>query len=103
MLSGDLLEARKILKKGLGVAVEANVIPIAIDILLGLAQCHARDNQPQLALELCYRILRHPATTLDTQDLAQSVCRSVEARLSAQQIAAAHQRAQLGTHEPGLG
>jgi predicted ATPase/transcriptional regulator with XRE-family HTH domain len=102
LLAGDLTEARRIYLEALHISIEAKVIPIALEVLVRLAQLHARVDKAEQALELAYQVLNHPAATQDARDLAFALCQDMEAHLSPQQIESAQRRARLDDLEQGL-
>jgi hypothetical protein len=79
------------------VAREAQIAPVVLDALLGVAAHRMREGDAESALELVLHVLRDPAGTQDTHDRAGHLRAEVEAQLPAQQIEAISARAQCQT------
>jgi len=93
LLAGNAVDAGKVYRDALRVSLEAKSIPIALDVLVGLAHVRARSGNSELALELCRHILNHPASTHEAKDRAHQLSKELEARQAPQQIEAARARA----------
>jgi predicted ATPase/DNA-binding XRE family transcriptional regulator len=99
LLMGNLPEAREIYMEALHLSIEAKAIPVALDVLVGLAQLYARTDESEQALELSYHVWNHPASTQEARDRAHQLLEELEAHLTPLQIEAAQARAQAGRFE----
>jgi predicted ATPase/transcriptional regulator with XRE-family HTH domain len=97
LLSGDRPEARTAFVEALAVAREAQVAPVMLDALLGLAALCAEEGALEEALELVFHILEHPASTQEARGRAEQLRAVLEQRLSAHQVEIIRSRAQETT------
>jgi len=79
----------------LRLARQGGYVPFAIDALAGLARMLADDADDERALELVVHILQHPAATHAAMIRTEQLRAEVEARLTPQQLEAAHTRARM--------
>ena len=93
MRAGDLPEARRIYQEAFQVSLEANAIPIALDVLVGISELHAQGVQPENALLLCYFVLDHPAGEEETERRADQLRAALESKLNPIQNAAVRTKA----------
>ncbi len=90
---GNDLEAERVWRESLHIAVEIRGLPVALEALVGLATLRAKRGDTPAALEWLLVVLSHPASNQETKDRAQEERRQLEARLTPQQIQAAQDRA----------
>lgn len=82
----NIAEARCVLYKALQMAMEVQVLPLALDALTVLARLYLETNEPENALSLSITVLNHPACTYETKRSACRVRTEAEAQLTAHQI-----------------
>ena len=99
MMAGNLGEAKKYYREALRLSVEANAIPIALDGLLGLAALQAQAGSVEHPLVQCYYVLSHASSEEATKSRAEQLCRSLEPRLSLEQVKTAKLLAQKDTFD----
>jgi tetratricopeptide (TPR) repeat protein len=85
-LAGNLSEARQTYMSALQQSMAAQAIPIALDVMAGLAQLHARAGNSESALELSYVVLNHPASTQDAKDRILPFFKNLEAQPTLEQV-----------------
>jgi predicted ATPase/transcriptional regulator with XRE-family HTH domain len=95
--AGDSSEAGSIYLDALQLAMEVQVISLALDALTGLAHLQARNGRAEGALELIFCVLSHPASTQETKDRAGQLSAQLESQLTPQQVEAVQARAQART------
>jgi hypothetical protein len=86
--------ARRCFLEALEVAKEAQIAPVMLDALLGIAALHRGKGDTGSALELVLHILQNPACTQETRDRAEQLRAELVAQLPAEQIDAIQARAQ---------
>lgn len=85
---GSRVEARRVLCQALQMAMEVQVLPLALDALTGLARLYLETDAPENALSLSVTVLNHPACAYETKRSAYRVRVEAEAQLTAHQIRA---------------
>jgi predicted ATPase/transcriptional regulator with XRE-family HTH domain len=80
--------------EALEVAREAQIAPVRLDALLGVAMLHTRKGDVGSALELVLHVLQNPACTQNTRDRAQQLRAELVAQLPAEQLTAIAVRTQ---------
>ena len=83
---GDYRAAQRYLLDGIRTALEAQVVPIALEALLGVAILRIKAGTIEAALELLMHILNHPASRKETINRAGQLCAELEAQLLPQQF-----------------
>jgi predicted ATPase/transcriptional regulator with XRE-family HTH domain len=78
--------ARRCFLEALAVARQAQITPIVLDGLLGVAALHAQEGNLEAALEVVLHVLQAPAHTLGLHDRAEQLRTDLEVGLTAQQI-----------------
>ncbi len=96
---GQLAEAGQALRQALAIAREMGAVPLALEILTGLAEVLASQGDPERALEALAFASRHPALIKETGKLIQPLWQKLVDGLPAESIAAAEARAQARTLE----
>ena len=86
--------ARRCFLEALEVAKEAQIAPVMLDALLGVAALRRGKGATGSALELVLHILQNPACTRETRDRAEQLRAELVAQLPAEQIDAIQARAQ---------
>jgi predicted ATPase/transcriptional regulator with XRE-family HTH domain len=84
----DWAAARRCFVEALAVARAAQIAPVVLDALLGIAALRAQEGAPTLALELVLHILRDPAGSHTTHGRAEQMRAELAAQLADDQIAA---------------
>ncbi len=97
--AGDSSEAWRIYLDALQMAMEVQVISLALDALTGLAGLQARTGQAEQALALSMCVLSHSASTQEAKDRAQQLRVQLESQLTPQQVAAVQERVQAITFD----
>jgi len=90
----DQRGARRCFIEALEVAKEAQIAPVMLDALLGVAVLRTGEGDMGSALELVLHILQNPACTHDTRDRAEQLRAELVAQLLAEHIDAIQARAQ---------
>jgi predicted ATPase/transcriptional regulator with XRE-family HTH domain len=85
-MEGNFPEARKYYQDALQSSIDEQVIPIALDALLGLGELQAQTGEPEKAHLLCTYILNHPSGEYDTKSRAERLRAALEPQLSPTQI-----------------
>jgi tetratricopeptide (TPR) repeat protein len=70
VMTGNFPEAKKIYRDALQLSIEAKVVPIALDAILGLGILYARAGDPERALMLCDYVLNHASSEEETRNRA---------------------------------
>jgi predicted ATPase/DNA-binding SARP family transcriptional activator len=93
--------AQRYFTEALKMAIAIQVVPAALDALIGLVPLlmAAEEVKQRQALEILAFILNHPAASQDHQDRAARLLAELEPHFSAEQIGAAQARGQAGTLE----
>jgi predicted ATPase/DNA-binding XRE family transcriptional regulator len=82
----DRPEARRCFLEALEVAKEAQIAPVMLDALLGVAALRVAEGDNESALELMLHILQNPASTHDTRDHAEQLRAELVGQLRAEHI-----------------
>jgi tetratricopeptide (TPR) repeat protein len=90
----DRAGARRCFLEALEVAKEAQIAPVMLDALLGVAALRRAEGDMGSALELVLHVLQNPACTQDTRERAEQLRAELVAELPAEQIAAIDAQAQ---------
>jgi predicted ATPase/transcriptional regulator with XRE-family HTH domain len=91
--------AQRCFLDALAVAKEAQIAPVMLEALLGIAALRAAEGDSQSALELVLQVLENPACTRDTRDRAEQLRAELVAQLPAEHTAAIQARSQGKTLE----
>ncbi|MDQ3751094.1 MAG: tetratricopeptide repeat protein [Acidobacteriota bacterium] len=87
-------EARKYFQESLKVSMEIRAVPIALDVLAGMASLLARENgKENEALEISAFIINHPAAWKVTKEATQAVLSALESKLTNENFTAASESA----------
>jgi hypothetical protein len=86
--------ARRCFREALAVARHAQITPIVLDALLGMAALQAEEGHVESALELVLHILQDPAHTQGIHQRTEQLRTDLEVGLAAQQIDALRARVQ---------
>ncbi|MCK6624628.1 MAG: tetratricopeptide repeat protein [Anaerolineae bacterium] len=78
----NLPESRRCFLEALTVAQETQVMPVALDALIGLAAWHIQTGAAETALELVTHVLQHPVGTQTAKARAERLLETFEANLS---------------------
>ena len=97
LIDGDFQEARKYYQDALQCASSENLIPIALDALLGMAELLAHTGERLSALVLCYFILEQASSEAGTKMRAEKLRVNVESGLDPKRVAPAKAKAQEHT------
>jgi predicted ATPase/class 3 adenylate cyclase len=90
---GDHAAARRLFREAFLTARDAQVIPVALEALVGLAALLAQAGIPEPALELLAHVMGHPAASREATERAGRLCLELEAALAPGQLAAIRERA----------
>jgi predicted ATPase/transcriptional regulator with XRE-family HTH domain len=94
---GDDRASRHAFDEALTTALEIEMIPLALEVLVGLAALLAQEETPEQAIELLALTLRHPAAGRRTRERADRLLSELTAGLPPEVVAAAQARGQAGT------
>jgi hypothetical protein len=86
--------ARRCFLEALEVAKEAQIAPVMLDALLGVAALRTREGDLASALEIVLHVLQNPACSQDTRDRAEQLRVELVAQLPAEHSDAIQARAQ---------
>jgi predicted ATPase/transcriptional regulator with XRE-family HTH domain len=100
---GDWSGARRCFMEALAIGRETQVIPVALDALLGLAILRLQEGATEPALELVSQVLQHPASTQEAKNRAEGLAAEIEARLPSSQLATIQARSQIKNFEAVIG
>ncbi len=92
MAQGEPGEAELLFLEALAIAQEAELMPAALDAVLGLADLQALAGAPETALELLAHVLQHPAISQETKSRAEQLQVDLTTHFSPQQVAAIQER-----------
>jgi predicted ATPase/transcriptional regulator with XRE-family HTH domain len=95
----DWAAAQRCFAEALAVARAAQIAPILLDALLGMAALRAQAGAPAAALELVLYVLLDPAGSHSTHERARQLRTELAAQLAAGQLAAIDARARATTLE----
>jgi tetratricopeptide (TPR) repeat protein len=96
---GNEVEAERLWREVLRIAVETRGTHAALEALIGLARLQARQGRVEHALELLLIVLDHPASIPGTRKRAAQLRTEFESQLTSQQAEAAAQRAHATAFE----
>jgi tetratricopeptide (TPR) repeat protein len=85
MLGNDI-EAERVWREALRIAIEIHGIPVALNALIGLASLLAKRGEVKQALELLLIVMNHPASIQETRDRASHLRAELETQLTPLQI-----------------
>ncbi len=91
----DPSEAGRNYLDALQLALEVQVISLALDALTGLAQLQARAGRAEQALALSICVLSHSASTQESKDRARQLRSQLESQLTPRQVEAVQARAEV--------
>jgi hypothetical protein len=91
--------ARRCFLEALAVARNAEITPIVLDALLGVAALQAEEGNVEAALELVVHVLQHPAHTQGVHNHAERLRANMETNLTGEQIGVIRARAQDKTRD----
>jgi hypothetical protein len=92
-VAGDSCEARRIFLEALRLAMEAQIPPLALDALLGLAHLEAEAGNAEQALALSRCVSTHPASTHEAKERAQSLSALLGSQLPPHRVEAVQAQA----------
>jgi tetratricopeptide (TPR) repeat protein len=96
---GDSSGAHHRFVEALAIARETQVIPVALEALLGLAHLRLQEGAVEPALELVSQVLQHPASTQEAKNRAAGLAAEIRNRLPSTQVAAIQTRVQIKNFE----
>lgn len=100
LLAGENLpESQRCFLEALAVAQETQVIPVALDALIGLAAWRAQTGVIKAALELVALVIQHPARTQTAQARAEQLLEKIELSLPPAQWSTIRAQAQVKSFE----
>ena len=97
--AGAESEAKQHFLEALQTAIETQTIHTALQALIEIAAIERKKGRAELALEVVTHCLRHPSTTREVTELAESLRAKLVTQLTPQQIKAAEARARAKTLE----
>jgi tetratricopeptide (TPR) repeat protein len=89
---GDDGAAKRCFDEALQVALSIKMMPIVLEVLVGVARLQARAGHPVEAVELLGLAVSHPGTNTDVQTQADLFLTELGAELTGEQVAAALER-----------
>jgi predicted ATPase len=96
-------EARKLFQRALSAALASRSLPLALNVVAGIAQCLAAQADPERAVELLVFVSTHPITERQTLTRrVEPLLSELSARVAPAVVAAAEVRAQRRELEPTL-
>jgi predicted ATPase/transcriptional regulator with XRE-family HTH domain len=84
--AGDVSEARRIFLDALDLALEAHLISLALDTLVGLAELQSRAGEAEQALALSLCVSGHAASTQEAKERAEQLRQQLASHLTPQKI-----------------
>jgi hypothetical protein len=93
----DRAGARRCFLEALGVAKEAQIAPVMLDALLGIAWLRRGEGDTESALELVLHVLQNSACSQETRDRAQRLRTELVAQVPGEQIGLIQTQAQAKT------
>ncbi len=81
----------------LGMAMEAKAVPVALNVLVGIADIWTHRHEYRHALEIIAFVLLHPATAQQTRDRAERLQAQIESEVGPHESAAARAGAQTSS------
>jgi predicted ATPase/transcriptional regulator with XRE-family HTH domain len=92
LVQADWGAAQRCFTKALEVARTAQIAPVVLDALLGIAAVRAQEGAPAVALELVLYVLEDPASSHTTHARAEQLRTQLTAQLADDQVAAVNRR-----------
>jgi len=86
-------------QEALGVAMEAKAVPVALNVLVGIADIWIHRDEHLQALQIIAFVLQHPATAQQTRDRAERLQAQIESEVNPHERAAARERARTQSLE----
>lgn len=102
LAQGDQLKAEQLFLEALAIAQEAEVTPVLLDAVRGLAALRAQVGASEEALALLFHILQHSAATQKTKGRAQELCTEMATRLTPAQVEAIWTQTQAKSYQPSI-
>jgi predicted ATPase/transcriptional regulator with XRE-family HTH domain len=96
---GDYAAARDYFVESFRTAIESQLIPHALDALVGLAEVQAHEGAGESALELLWHVLRHPASTQEAKARAERLQADLKINFTPPQIETLQEQGQGVTFE----
>jgi predicted ATPase len=96
---GNQPEARRCFVEALTIASYIQVIPVALEALIGLATLRAQQGEMEPALELTMYILQQPAGTQEVKNRAERLLADIESHLLSSQVGAVRTQLQTKSFE----
>jgi hypothetical protein len=93
-MQGILSEANSSFLEALQRAMELNLPPLALEVIVGLARVRYQEGNARAALELAKFALDHPAIYHEAAQRAERLCSDVKKQLDIKQIQSAESRAE---------
>jgi hypothetical protein len=97
LIQADRAGARRCFVEALEVAKEAQIAPVMLDALLGIAALRGGKGDMGSALELVLHVLQNAACSQDTRDRAEKLRTELVAQVPGEQIGLIQTRAQAKT------
>jgi predicted ATPase/transcriptional regulator with XRE-family HTH domain len=91
--AGEYREVRQSFDEALKTSLQISAVPLALDVLVGLAELVAREGNQARAVELLVLVLQHPAGEKRTKDRAGRLLGNLTSQLPPEEISAAQERA----------
>jgi predicted ATPase len=92
---GDWSDAETHFGHALRIAREIKAVPLALQIITGMADLLARQGHEQLAMEILVFVSRHPLIDNEGRQRAEEVCAELAARAAPEQLAQAQEQGAL--------
>ncbi|HET9907584.1 MAG TPA: helix-turn-helix domain-containing protein [Anaerolineales bacterium] len=92
-------ESRQVFGQALEKALQSQAIPVALSSLVGFGKLYAREDATEFALELVLFAENHPSSSQQTKDRAGMLHRTLEGRLTSDQMRVVQIRAWNTTFE----
>ncbi|HSL31185.1 MAG TPA: tetratricopeptide repeat protein [Anaerolineales bacterium] len=80
-------------QRALNIALRIQAIPVALDVIVGMAGLYARAGLTRRAYEMAARGMAHPSSHQQTKDRAERLCRELEVQLTPRQVEEARRQA----------
>jgi tetratricopeptide (TPR) repeat protein len=96
---GNDVEAERIWRESLRIAVEIRGMPVVLEALVGIVSLRGKRGETPSALELLLIVLNHPACDQETRNRAEKLRAELAAQLTTQQAEVAQARARATTFE----
>lgn len=84
---GQYAEAKAYFREALQLAMDIHAIPLALDVLIGMAKLMLRDNKKQNVLEILAFVLNHPAIDQEGRRKAERLLATIASELATEIIA----------------